>query len=356
MRIGGDLGRYQVSVKYIPFFLLISIAIAAVGCRSAQLEFDQKDMRETLLTLYENQVLDNLVRTKLHYPIVQVDYSNLTGTITQSASATLGQTNTVTRNSFLNATGALIRRVFTYVTNVGGSAAENAQLTVTGQPLINGDNVYQAYVDAIAKDPCIVQSLEAIPNDPCLDQQTTKTLEPGKYHLVHNFRGKTWYVPKEKARDFFKLYLYATVQRQTKVLVLTVDTTILDAVDFKGDWSIARPELLVRLNDKVLKDFGQMTIFGVEGMELKFRYQADPDPTIQPGHPTDRVQLIYDEDNAKKVNLKGRELVKAIAGKKARLKNDTYIPGFVAPVPNPLEPIRSQQELLRLQQLQQLNR
>jgi hypothetical protein len=326
------------------------IPVALSGCRAAQLGHDQGSMRVTLLNLYQEQVLDNLVRTKLHHPIVQVDYSNMTGTVTQSVSATLNQTNTTTRNNILlSATGALLRKVSTYVSAFGSSASENAQLTMTGQPVINADQVYQAYVDAIAKDPCIIQSLDAIADDPCPSQRTARVLRDVKPHLVHTFQDATWYVPQEKAGTFFKLYLTVTVQRQTKVpITLTADTTIVGAVEFSGEWSATQPRLLVRLADKVLNDSGQMIIFNVEGVELAFRYQMDLE--AQPGHPTDRVTLIYDEKNAARSRLSGSALVKAIAGKKARLKNDTFIPGFVAPAPNILEPLRSQQELLRLQQ------
>ncbi len=323
--------RRQVKVMIRVLFCLW-ISLGLVGCRSAQLGLDQADMRETLLSLYQVQVLDNLVRTKLHYPIVQVDYSNLTGTMNQVASTTIGQTNTTTRNSSAwNATGALLRRVFTYVFSFAATASETAALTVTGQPVISTDSVYQAYVDAIAEDPDIIKLTE-------------NPLQKGEYHLIHEFQGRTWYVPADKAGKFFKLYLAVTVQRQIKVpITLTVHTSIIDTVTVT-ELSETQSQLEIRFKDKILNDSGRL-IVAINGIEMPFNYQRVPD--IPAGHPSDRVLLNNDET---KTQLKGKDLAKAIAGKDVVLKNDTFVPGFVAPVPNQLEPIRSQLELQRLQQ------
>ena len=85
----------------------------------------------------------------------------------------------------------------------------------------------------------------------------------------------------------------------------------------------------------------------VNGIDRKFAYQWVTD--IPPGHPTDRILLNNDESAEPK--LKGAELAKAIAGKEAVFKNNTFVPGYVAPPTDQLEPIRSQLELQRLQQL-----
>ncbi len=312
-------------------FFCVWILVGVVGCRAGQLGNDQANMRETLLNLYQEQVLDNLVRAKLHYPIVQIDYSNVTGTMTQTASATVGQTISTTRNSPEGTVGSFLRRVFVYVYNFGGTASENAQLAMTGQPVISVDSVYQAYLDALAKDPNIVMSAERTP-------------PKGMYHLLHKFQGETWYVPTTKAPEFFKLYLAVTVQRQAKVpITLTVQTSILDTVKVT-ELSSTQSVLEIRLKDKILNDSGQLTV-AIDGIEKRFRYQPVPD--IPSAHQTDRVLLNNDEVES---HLKGKDLAKAIAGKMVLLKNDTYVPGFVAPVADQLEPIRSQLELLRLKQ------
>jgi hypothetical protein len=209
--------------------------------------------------------------------------------------------------------------------------SENANLTVTGQPVITTDTVYQAYIDALKNDPDLIKRAE-------------RPLQPGEYHLTHDFQGDTWYVPAHMAGSFFKLYLVTTVQRQTKVpVVLTIATTIVGTINIT-EIPPTESTLEIHLKDKILNDSGKLTTV-VNGIEKNFRYQAIRD--LPNGQPTDRVLLINDESDS---HLNGNELAKAIAGKEATLKNDTFVPGFVSPIPNPLEPIRSQLELQRLQQ------
>lgn len=317
-------------VKRILFCLYISLSL--LGCRSVQLGIDQSNMRDTLLNLYQEQVLDNLVRTHLNYPILQIDYSNITGTVGQTASGNLGQTNTKTNNTPMQgATGAVFNKVRTYVLSYGGSTSQTSQLTMTGQPVINEDSVYQAYVDALKKYPDIIKRADG-------------PLRRGEYHLTHQFQGVTWYVPTERAPEFFKLYLATAVQRQTKVHVsLTVQTGIIDVVKV-SELSPTQSVLEIRLKDKILNDSGKLTV-AVNGIEKNLRYQ--PIRNIPEGQPTDRVRLINDETVS---HLKGEELAKAIAGKDATLQNDRFVPGMLPTLQNQLESIHSQQELLRLEQ------
>ena len=316
------------------FFLLVSLSL--VGCRAAQLGRDQGSMRDTLLGLYEDQVFDNLVRAKLNYPIVQIDYSNLTGTLTQAANTTVGGSETDVHNTYVaGAMGALLKKVSTSIFNYSVGASENAQMTMTGQPVIATDSVYKAYVDEVNKNPDIVKRVTGKP-------------DLADAHLTHEFLGEKWYVPKDKAGDFFRLYLATTVQRQVKVVVpLNFKTTLLSTVNIDRVTNDMYT-LEIRLKDKIPNDTGQI-IIPVNGVEMKFRYQRVED--VDAGELTDRVLLIYSEkDKEGKALLPVAEFVKAIAGQDVILKNDAYVPGYVAPVRNQLEEIRSQLELQRLQQ------
>ena len=64
------------------------------GCRSQQLACDQDQFRSRILELYTNQIMDNLVRVDQGLPIVQMDYTNITGTVTQNATAGFSNTQT----------------------------------------------------------------------------------------------------------------------------------------------------------------------------------------------------------------------------------------------------------------------
>jgi flagellar hook-basal body complex protein FliE len=320
-------------VRYL--VLCLSVALVLVGCRSAQLGNDQADMRQTLLRLYEEQVLDNLIRAKKRYPIVQVDYSNMTGTMNQVASATLR--SNVTRTSNTPHTGFVntLLRALTYFVELSGTASETANLTITGQPVIAVDSVYDEYLDALVRHPDLIK-------------EASGPLAASAYHRKREFEGATWYVPNEEDKKdaFFKLYLATTVQRQTKLPIhIEVQTSVLGTVKVQSE-KPPQSLLEIRLKDKIANDSGTLTAV-IDGIEHKFRYQALDD--VPRGKPTDRVILNNDATAGPK--LTGEQLAKALAAsKEIRLRNDTFVPG-VAPAPAvPNEAIRSQLELLRLQQ------
>jgi hypothetical protein len=296
-------------------------------------------MRDTLLDLYEQQVLDNLVRTKLKYPIVQIDYSNLTGTLSQAASGNVGGAETRVHNTSGTVVGTFLRRVATSVFNYSVGASQTAQLAMTGQPVVATDSVYKAYVDAIARDEDLVK-------------KATGPLAAGTYHLAHKFNDEVWYVPIEKKAAFFKVYLDTTVLRQTKVpVVLEVKTAILFTARIDpvtGSPNNYYVELVLR--DKIPNDSGQIVI-PVNGVARAFRYQPvrekDGDLVTPIGQPTDHIAILYAETGDA---LPVKEFVKVIAGKEVTVKNDTFVAGYVPPLRNQLEELRSQQELQRLQQ------
>src|SRR4051794_21243067 len=88
--------------------VLLLCLLAGAGCRSQQLAHDQDQFRGVLLDLYTNQIMDNLVRTKNGLPIIQLDYTNVAGQITQNASGSFLNTQT-TENTRALALPALTR-------------------------------------------------------------------------------------------------------------------------------------------------------------------------------------------------------------------------------------------------------
>jgi len=70
-----------------PLGLLLVAFLGLFGCRSQQLACDQNKFRCQILDLYTDQIMDNLIRVDQGLPIVQMDYTNIVGTITQNGSA-----------------------------------------------------------------------------------------------------------------------------------------------------------------------------------------------------------------------------------------------------------------------------
>ena len=71
-------------MRRMTLLLPLLLVMGGAGCRSTQLAQDQDQFRARLLDLYTNQIMDNLVRADQGLPIIQVDYTKITGTITQN--------------------------------------------------------------------------------------------------------------------------------------------------------------------------------------------------------------------------------------------------------------------------------
>lgn len=110
------------SAKHI---VTLSLVLQGIGCVATQHEFEQTAIRRTVLNLYEEQVMDNLIRVYNLRPIIQMRYSGITGEIKQTAAGSLG-------GSQQDAAGA-ITNMFDY--NV--EASRENTLSVTADPILD---------------------------------------------------------------------------------------------------------------------------------------------------------------------------------------------------------------------------
>jgi hypothetical protein len=99
-------------------FVLVFVLLTG-GCRPQQLQTDQDRFRCALLQMETNQFMDNLVRAYNGLPIVHMDYSAITGTVTQNPSGQISGSSQLAGGPFTS--------MFAYM--VG--ASQTNQLTVT---------------------------------------------------------------------------------------------------------------------------------------------------------------------------------------------------------------------------------
>lgn len=88
----------------LPFLYLCLPALT--GCAAHQIQNDNEKIRATLLNLYTNQVMDNLVRASNGLPIIQLDYTNASATVTVENTASLNNVLTTTNNNVLTMAAA----------------------------------------------------------------------------------------------------------------------------------------------------------------------------------------------------------------------------------------------------------
>jgi hypothetical protein len=178
------------------------------GCRSAVLQKDQDRFRQVILDSYTNQIMDNVIRTANGMPIVVVDYTNITGTVTDMGSAGATPSQVTTDDTKL-AFGAILRlaqltsrtveRMFQNTAAWSVNASRMSQLSVTGTPVIDHPDVYRAYLEFVDKPGRLVRDCNPPP--------------PGVAHITRKVGKDYFFVPVEYRRDFFELALKTTVMR-----------------------------------------------------------------------------------------------------------------------------------------------
>jgi hypothetical protein len=267
-----------------------------------------------------------------------MDYSNVTGTLEQDATANVQDTYNKTVNSFASIptvaalSSPAIHSVGMNSVQDGLTSTQKGTLTITGQPLNNFDIVYELYSEC-ADDPQMlkVADRDALPKE--------SDVHEGRW-----FRSKYYYVPETSyAKDkFFMLYLKTTVERQTVPAVLpyyAANITMVEKLPVPVGGTGG--QILMFLKDQIPNDTGQMTI-AINGLLHTYTYMENPN--VKPGQLTDSVVL-----NVTKSEYDDPTFLKGLANAAVQLLNHNYPPTSPPPGPSPLEPIRSQVELLRLQ-------
>jgi hypothetical protein len=234
------------------------------GCRSELLEQDQLEIRQSLLDMYQDEVMDNLIRTQLCLPVIEVDYRTMTGTVTSLSKGSAGYTQTMTHNAFATSGSAMVPlRQISAVPTVYGEQDQTVQLTLTGEPVCD-PTIYDAYEQYLfgpngrrhensAEAPTHgfpatmpispgektvgTSQLEVsqlppsnsvynvnlnlpshpIPAPPPVPQGrllcSDKPPAEGTYHLVRQFGDKWYFIPPDSAEAFFELYKRVVLSR-----------------------------------------------------------------------------------------------------------------------------------------------
>ena len=175
-----------------PHSALLIAGIASLlttGCAYKQTRVSQEGMRETLLDLYTDQVMDNLIRTQQNLPILQVAYSNAVGQVTNTTTVQINEGEQWNHN----VDGFTPGKSFEDFFNIGGSQGITDQISVVADPMVKPSiaKAYGSYADKVK-----------------LEVSTAKP-KPGVYHVLRKF-GNAFYYIDEKDKDsqvaFVELY------------------------------------------------------------------------------------------------------------------------------------------------------
>jgi hypothetical protein len=268
------------------------LVVTQAGCRSRQLANDQDQFRHALLGMYENQIMDNLIRAQNGLPFIQLDYTNITGTITDTGSGNIGfaPASTDTHVVDLIAKARSLTHTFTNTGTYGASGSRMSQLTVTANPVLDSAEVYNAYLAFLDKTGGLIRSCDPPP--------------PGSAHMIRRCDGVYYWVPAQFRKEFLDLALKTTALRAQPLQAPTAfKTTIAGArlnADLENPALPAKHSLRLDFTDDVVEDIGTMKVsLTIRGTAMTLLFPVmpvvnpGPGEAVAPGEKTKRLDLSY---------------------------------------------------------------
>jgi hypothetical protein len=221
------------------------------GCAGRGVHEDQDRIRVTLLDLYTNQIIDNLVRASNGQPIVQIDYTNATAQLTvkdtEGLSDMLASSNPGVLRVIAGSTATVVKSTMNTVMGNFGIDRTN-QVSLTATPVTAGDDVYGAYRDFLAIPGSLQVTCEP---PPC-----------GAAHICKRCGPNYYWVPLAYQRAFLLLALSTTAQRGPPAAALDTFFSV-NIVSVLSVINLDNPTvktLVVKLDKKIPADQGLIEI------------------------------------------------------------------------------------------------
>lgn len=183
---------------------LAALTIASSGCFLHQVANDGINFRQSLLDMYTDQIMDNLIRASQNRPFAQLSYRNLIVTDFQMSKCSISDEADPTNSHTLAATtGALLTSMHSFTDKVvfGVNMERDRTMEFTSDPVTGKNDVYEYYL-AFASDPTLFR---------------VSKQEPGCGFQIKKKSGDQWYwVPADAGGVFLQLALKTTFMRGTE--------------------------------------------------------------------------------------------------------------------------------------------
>jgi hypothetical protein len=249
-----------------------------------ELRSDQDRIRCALLDLYTNQIMDNLIRAQNGLPIIQLDYTNATATITISETSTLNDSVADTSSNALTLLAApSLALGKTVVSTLAGSlgATHSNQVALTAAPVTNCNEVYDAYLEFLTLPGSLQASAEA-PAE-------------GVAHIWKKCGNLYYWVPAQYKKQFLGLALATTAQRKKGVLAPFeyYEARLQEIVNAKRDQGTKPTNVTVKLDRKVPNDYGRLELVidqKTYGLQVSPSEQSAGDSQAE----TDTLVVLFD--------------------------------------------------------------
>ena len=236
--------------------VVLCVALVS-GCAVHQVHKDHDLIRNTLLDLYTNQIIDNLIRAKNGMPIIQLDYTQATAMVTNTNSIAGSDSQAVTANNLLTIPAATLAATRTIATTLAGNLGNtNAnQVTIAAAPVTTTNTVYDAYLQFLdeEKNP---GSLMVTPDPP----------KPGSAHICRKVHGMYYWVPVTYQQLFFRLALLTTAQRGAPLAAPDTDFRVtvegMSGDPRPGQNPAKNQQVVVKVDKEIPNDTGYLVFDG----------------------------------------------------------------------------------------------
>jgi hypothetical protein len=177
-----------------PLLLAMIFGALSSGCLSKQVAQDGVGVRQAMLDIYTDQIMDNLIRAKNNMPFVQLKYSSIqvNDVIDMSGNGTIDQSISTVRNLVI--AGASRTVLKDYKEGVTGDFKRT--MNFTADPVTDSNDVYDKYIDFAKKYMMVTEG-----KPPC------------SVHIMKKCGHKYYWVPCDAGEEFLKLCMETTFQR-----------------------------------------------------------------------------------------------------------------------------------------------
>ncbi|HEY3964991.1 MAG TPA: hypothetical protein VGM05_10610 [Planctomycetaceae bacterium] len=256
----------------------------ATGCAAREIHLDQDKIRTTLLDLYTNQIIDNLVQASNGLPIIQIDYTNASANVTYEETASLSDAYQTTNTSALTTAAKMSLAVTHQIVNTltcGLTANHTNSVALTANPVLTNNEIYNAYLEFLG----IPGSLQVTDMPP----------PAGAAHVCKQYRKLYYWVPVECKQAFFDLALLTMAQRDRLLQTPERYSVTLEEVDPKS--IVERgPEYWIDVKiDKTIPNEGGAEDVAIEGADGFLELlEFNPHPTVDDTpKPTEKPKQYY---------------------------------------------------------------
>jgi hypothetical protein len=280
------------------FLLLFAGASCCCGCLARQVARDGINLRQAILEMYTDQVMDNLVRARSNMPFVQLKYTQIQANDADDLSAIGAIDQTITAMRTLATAAAT--RTLTNDYKASATGDRKRVMNFTADPITDQNDIYQKYLD-FANNPSLFVVSDCAPACPV--------------HIMRKCGRKYYWVPAEAGPAFLDLCMKTTFMRGKDDGQIAPAAYAVKIADVKKAEKLAKEDIInasLVFDKPVPNGEGLLVVDLADGRAARIGllrvYQDTEGKAVDLGRPTTRLEAQWFpvKDKLQPDDLKGR--------------------------------------------------